>query len=307
MGLIQKIKSQNFTWTHITNPNLGSIEYLRQNHNFHPFNLDDCLAPTLRAKIEQYDNYSFIVLNFPYFDRNSRAITLSEVDIFIGSDFIITLNDKKLEPITRIFETCQRNETEREKYIGQGISYLLYQLLNELQKYCSPILNHISQDMQNIENQIFNHQERKMVNEILIVKRNIVNFRKSVQSHKNVMKKLSSAQNVIFENDKMCDYFNNLLEQSKEIWEMLENQKENIEALHNTNESLISFKLNSIMKTLTIISVTLMPLTLVSSTFGMNYIIPFQKQPWGFFFAISLMTIFTLIILSIFKKKKWLD
>ncbi len=307
MGLIQKIKTQNFTWTHITNPNLGSIEYLRHNYQFHPFNLDDCLNISLRAKIEQYDNYAFIVLNFPYFDRDTRAISLSEVDIFIGHDYIVTLNDKKLDPINKIFETCQRNETEREKYLNKSIPFLLYQLLTELQKYCFPILNHISQDMQNIENQIFNHQERKMVNEILIVKRNIVNFRKSVQSHKNTMKKLSSIASSILDDKNMSVYFDSVLEQSKEIWEMLENQKENIEALHNTNESLISFKLNSIMKTLTIISVTLMPLTLVSSTFGMNYIIPFQKQPWGFLFAVGLMIAFTLFILSVFKNKKWMD
>lgn len=307
MGLIQKVKAENFIWTHITNPNPGSIEYLRQNYNFHPLDLEDCLGPTLHAKLDEYENYIFIVINFPIFDRATRVISLSELDIFIGKDFIITLNDKKLEPITKIFESCQRNENERSKYLNDDTTFLLYHLLNELQKYCFPILNHISQDMQNIENQIFNHQERRMVREILTIKRNIVNFRKSVQSHKSVIKKLEKMSYKDFLKDDLHIYFNDILEQAKEIWEMLENQKENIEALHNTNESLISFKLNSIMKTLTIISVTLMPLTLVSSTFGMNYIIPFQKEPWGFFFAIGLMFIFTIIIIAIFKNKKWLD
>jgi magnesium transporter len=121
------------------------------------------------------------------------------------------------------------------------------------------------------------------------------------------MKKLSSTGGSIFENANMNAYFDSLLEQSKEIWEMLENQKENIEALHNTNESLISFKLNSIMKTLTIISVLVFPATLVSSMFGMNFMIPFQSSNYGFLGAVIVIAICMILLFLYFRKKKWLD
>lgn len=307
MGLIQKIKAKNFTWINITNPNSASIEYLRQNFGFHSLNLEDCLDITLRAKLEEYDDYLFIIMNFPIFDRKTRVITLSEVDIFITKDNIITINNGSLEPLKNLFESCQIDEGERAKYLCDDVTFFIYHILNHLQKYCFPILNHIARDLEDVENHIFNNQEQEMVREILSIKRNITNYRRSVESHKNVIKKLGEMSHKEFLKNDLQIYFKDNLDQSKEIWEMLENLKEMVNVLHSTNESLISFKLNSIMKTLTVISVTLMPLTLVSSIFGMNYRIPFEKQSWGFFFAIGLMVLFTVVVINIFRGKKWLD
>ena len=307
MGLIQKVKVKNFTWVNITKPNAGSIEYLRQNYKFHPLDLEDCTSPTLRAKLDEYDNYLFVILNFPVFNRKTRRISLSETDIFIGRDYLITLTDGNLPPLIEIFEKCQMNKEGRKKYLEDDVTFLLYEILNNLQKYCFPILNHISQDLRDIEKQIFNNQEKRMVKEILVTKRNIVNFRKSVQSHKNVIKKLGKMSHKEFMKNELNVYFSNILDQSKEIWEILDNLKENVEALHNTNESLISFKLNKVMKLLTIISVVLLPATLLASILGMNYNMPFQRSPFGFWGSVVLMATCMIVLLIYFKKKKWMD
>ena len=240
MGLIQKIKANNFTWLNITNPNSASIEYLRQNFNFHPLDLDDCLSETFRAKLDEYENYLFIAMNLPIFDRKTRIISLSEVDIFIGKDFFVTVNDGRLEPLKNMFENCQINELDRVKYLNDDVTSLARNILNNFQKYCFPILNHISQDLQSVENEIFNHQEKKVVREILTIRRNITNFRRSVESHKNVIKKLCEMSHKDFMKNDLQLYFKNNLEQSKEIWEALENLKETVNVLHSTNESLIS-------------------------------------------------------------------
>ena len=307
MGLIQKVKNKNFTWVNITKPNTGSIEYLKQNYQFHSLDLEDCSNPTLRAKLDEYDNYLFMILNFPVFNRKTRRISLSEIDIFIGPDYLITLSDGNLPPVNEIFESCQLNNKDKEKYFNEDVTFLLYKILNSLQKYCFPILDHVSHDLRDIEKQIFDNREKAMVREILITKRNIVNFRKSVQSHKNVIKKLGKMSHKDFMKNQLNIYFANTLDQAKEIWEILENLKENVEAVHNTNESLISFKLNQVMKVLTLISVILLPATLLASIFGMNYLIPFQKTPLGFWFGIGTMLVCMIFLLIFFKKKKWMD
>jgi magnesium transporter len=307
MGLIQKVKNKNFTWVNISKPNTGSIEYLKQNYKFHPLDLEDCSNPTLRAKLDEYDDYLFIILNYPIFNRKTRRISLSEVDIFIGKDYLITLSDGNLTPLNEIFESCQLNNRNKEKYFNEDVTFLLYEILNSLQKYCFPILDHVSHDLRDIEKQIFDNREKQMVREILITKRNIVNYRKSVQSHKNVIKKLGKMSHKDFMKDQLNIYFANTLDQAKEIWEILENLKENVEAVHNTNESLISFKLNQAMKVLTVISVILLPATLLASIFGMNYLIPFQKHPLGFWFAGGIMIFCMFALWIYFKKKKWMD
>ncbi|MDD3284429.1 MAG: magnesium transporter CorA family protein [Patescibacteria group bacterium] len=307
MSLINKIKTKKFDWINIAKPNAGSIEYLRQNFKFHPLELEDCINPSPRAKLDDFDDHLFIIMNFPIFDRKTRKISLSELDIFIGKDYLITINDGQLEPIKKIFDNCQINQIERTKYLNDDTTFLLYQIIDNLQQYCLPILSHIDQDLDNVENRIFNNEEKEMVREILIIKRNIVNFRKSVQSHKNVIKKLGKMSYKDFVKDDLDIYFANVLEQSKEIWETIENEKEIVDALHGTNESLISFKLNTIMKALTIISVLVFPATLISSMFGMNFIIPFQASQYGFLGAITVITICMIILFLYFKKKDWLD
>ena len=307
MGLIQKIKNENFTWVNITKPNTGSIEYLKQNYKFHPLDLEDCSNPTLRAKLDEYGDYLFIILNFPVFNRRTRRISLSEIDIFIGKNYLITLTNGDLTPLNEIFEASQLSVKNKEKYLNEDVTFLLYEILNSLQKYCFPIIDHVSHDLRDIEKQIFDNREKEMVREILITKRNIVNYRKSIQSHKNVIKKLSKMSHKDFMKNELNIYFASILDQAKEIWEILENLKENVEAVHNTNESLISFKLNQVMKVLTSISVILLPATLLASIFGMNYLIPFQFKAYGFWFAVGVMFLFMMFLFIYFKKKKWMD
>ena len=184
---------------------------------------------------------------------------------------------------------------------------LLYEILNRLQNYCYPMLDHISTDIETIEKNIFKGYERSMVKEILIVRQNIVNFRKTMQAHGAVLKKLIAKKTKYFIPNSIEMYYANILEQTSDIWDILNNQKETIEALHNTNESLISFRLNDIMKLLTIMSVIIIPGNLIASLFGMNTVFtPLVHHPNGFFIIVLSMLLIMTSLILIFKRKKWL-
>lgn len=305
---IQQIKFKNFTWTNIIQAKGKEIEYLRENFDFHPLDLEDCLSPAQRPKLDEYTHYLFLILTFPFYEVKNREIIASEIDFFIGPNYLVTLTDGRLTSLINLFRQCQVNDFLREKYLSGGVMQLLYEILNKLQIYCYPMLDHISHDIDKLEKAIFSGYEKKMVQEILIIKRNIVNFRKSMQAHKNVIKKLIGKSNKYFIPQESTVYFTNIVEQTKEIWDILESQKETIEALHNTNESLISFRLNDIIKILTIISVTLLPITLVASIFGMNTAggMPLINHPYGFWIVIEIMIIIMLFLVLFFKRKKWL-
>lgn len=305
---IQQIKFKNFRWINIIQPKSDEIEFLRENFDFHPLDLEDCLSPTQRPKVDEYENYLFMILTFPFYDVKNRNITVSEIDFFIGPDYLITLTDGQLTSVLNLFRQCQVNDFLREKYLTKGVMHLLYEILNKLQLYCYPMLDHIYDDIDRVEKVIFSGYEKKMVQEILIIKRNIVNFRKSMQAHKNIIKKLINLNHKYFIPRESIVYFTNVLEQTKDIWDILESQKEAIEALHNTNESLISFRLNDIMKILTIISVTLLPITLVASIFGMSITssMPLVNHPYGFWIVIEIMIIIMLFLILFFKRRKWL-
>lgn len=303
----QEIKIGKMRWLHFIKPQAQDLDYLRNNFRFHPLDIDDCLSPSQRPKLDEYPDYLFMILTFPSYNRLERDIEPSEIDFFIGPDYLITVTDNKLNILNNFFEQCQLNDTLREKHLAEGPAKLLYSIINKLQLYCYPLVDHLSQDIQSIEKTIFSGYEKKMVKEILVVKRNIVNFRKIMQAHKNVVRKFMSKREKFFIPNATMVYFANILEQTKDLWDILDNLKETIDALHQTNESLISFRLNDIIKILTIISVILLPANLIAVIFGMRTPgMPFTEHPYGFNIVLVIMVIVMASFITYFKKKDWL-
>ncbi|MBU1130550.1 magnesium/cobalt transporter CorA [Patescibacteria group bacterium] len=303
----REIKTNKVKWLHFVKPSGKQLENLKLEYKFHPLDIEDCISPAQRPKLDEYENYLFLILTFPYYDAANREIQASEVNFFIGPDYLITVTDGRLTPLLKFFEQCQINDIYRGKFMNDAPTYLLYEIINRLQLYCYPMLDHVAEDINDIQKIIFGGYEKKMVKEILIIKRNIVNLRKIMQAHKNVIRKLLTKKEKYFIPRTIAIYFNNTLEQTKDIWDILESLKENIDALHNTNESLISFRLNDIMKILTIITVILLPVNLVASIFGMNTpIMPLVNRPHGFWIILGLMAALIVVLITFFKKKKFL-
>ena len=303
---ISEIKTDKVRWVHLIKPTSKQLEGLQQQYKFHPLDIEDCISPAQRPKLDEYDHYLFLILTFPYYDAAIREIKASEVNFFIGPDYLITVTDGRLTPLLKFFEQCQINDTYREKFMSDSPIFLLYEIINRLQVYCYPMLDHVAEDIDNIQKVIFDGYEKKMVKEILIIKRNIVSLRKIMQAHKNVVRKLLSKREKYFIPNSITVYFNNILEQTKDIWDVLETVTETINALHGTNESLISFRLNDVMKILTIITVLLLPINLIAGIFGMNTpIMPFVLHPNGFWIILGLMATLVTIMMILFRKKKW--
>jgi len=172
-----------------------------------------------------------------------------------------------------------------------------------------PMLDHISMDLHSIEKLIFRGREKEMVQEILITRRNIVDFRKTMQAHKNSIKKLAVANRLlkISQEPQSEEIINNAVEKSKEIWDNLEAFREAIEALQATNESLISFRLNDIMKTYTTISVIIFTLTLTVAIFTARLShTPLVGTPFDFYILLGLLALIGAGAVAIFKKMRWI-
>ncbi|MFA5021515.1 MAG: magnesium transporter CorA family protein [Patescibacteria group bacterium] len=310
MSSTQKIEFENFSWLNISNPDEQNLRELGEKYKFHPLDLADCLSTSQRTKIDVYPRYTFIVFRVPIYNRETREILPAEINIFISKNFLITIHHDDLQSFTDFFELLRLSTDLRQKYNEKSPEKLLYEILNKLFLYCFPMIDHLSIDCNNIEKAIFSGKERQMVSEILIIRRNITDFRKIMQVHKTVLKKMiySFKENPLFVMKKTDAYFESLLDSAKEIWDTLENLKETIEALQETNESQISFKLSDTMRILTIISVFTFPLTLIAAIFGMNTVVsmPLVSSQFGFWYIIALMATIWLIMLAIFKKNNWL-
>lgn len=310
MAKIQTLHFKHFKWINIANPGESEIKYLRENFKFHPLDLDDCLKETQRSKIDIYDKYTFLVFLFPVYNRVNREIFPAEIHFFISKNYLVTVDNGNLKTFVDFFRLLQTSEELRNNFSGNSPEVLLYEILNKMFLYCLPMIDHLIIDCDNIEKGIFDGHEKKMVSEILVIRRNITDYRRIVQAHKNILKRAveNFKDSSLFVMKKTDVYFNSLVDYTKEIWDALESLKERIEALHQTNESLISFKLNDIMRILTIISVITFPITLIATVFGMNTVhsMPFLNHKYGFWLVVGFMLLIAGTMLTIFKRKRFL-
>lgn len=305
MAEVSTIKFKNVQWLNIVNPDEGTIAELEKKFKFHHLDLEDCLSQSQRPKIDEYDRYLFIVLDFPAYHPKTKRIAVSEIKIFIGQNYVVTLHDGH-DRLGKIFTQLQKNLKAKKKFMGQGTGYLLYELVSELFDDCFPILNKITSTMNELEEDIFEHETHNdMLGEILVIKKDIINFRRMIIPQRSVVAQLEH-KNKKFLPDSLEVYFDDIVDKIEKLWSSLENLKELIESLQDTNESVISHNTNKVMKILTIFSVVMLPLTVITGFYGMNVGLPYESHPAAVNGIAAVMAGIVISMMLFFKLKKWL-
>lgn len=298
---------QYLKWVNIINAGKNEIDYLKKNYNFDLAHLKVAAASVSfqRPMIFKGTDYLCLVLHFPTFKEDK--IVAAEVDFYIGHGFLITVNNNNLKSLADFFNLGKKSPDSLLSYSLESAAILLYEILGHLLDSCYQILDENSLKINEIEDLIFSDSQKEAVRQVLTLRRNIVNIRRTIQNHKNILQKLMEMESSLVEKAAIKKYYADLVDHSKRIWEILENQKEMVEVLNNTNESLLNDRMTSIMKTLTIFSVIVLPLNLLAGIFGMNAKnMPLVDQFHGFWAILLIMLSCSLIMLLIFKNKKWL-
>ena len=295
-------------WVHSISADDAALNQMRRRFGFSEMDLREVRPPLQRPKLVIRPGYLFMILLFPYYDRKSGEIWISEVDFFITRNTLVTVNHRGELPALRGFlSACSKDRARHDECLRGGVTTLLYKILDVLHDAAFPMLVHISQDIDAVEEGILDIGNRTAVEEILRIKTNIVDFRRAMQGHKPVVERLIARGEGFIETKTFASYWSDLVDATKEIWTFLEVQRDTINALHETHASLLSFRTNEVMKTLTIVSVILLPLTVITGVFGMNAVgLPLVDHPQGFYIVIGVMTSAVLIMLGIFKAKKWI-
>lgn len=306
---LREIKQGSLRWIDITKPNKEHAKYLQTEFKFNPLDLEDVLSATQRSKLDKYENYIFMVLLFPVYNRKTQEIEASEVDLFVAENTLITIHRGDLPPLVDLFQICQSSSAAKENCVVNNSQLMLYNILKKLFLYCYPMLDHLNLDITDIEKRIFKGEERKMTKTIMHTRHNIIDMRKILQAHKNTLakvKKVNKEEKLYSINTIHYDYFDDLIDYAREIWDQLDTFKESIEALQETNESLISFRINDVMKILTIFSVIILPPTLVATIFGMNArYMPYIHDALGFWTMLAVCMLSALLTIIFIWRKKW--
>jgi magnesium transporter len=304
---VEQIDGAGLRWVNIERPGALERAWLEEHFDFHALDLEDVLSRNQRPKIDVYDEYLFIVLHLPVFDRNAGRLGTGELDVFVGPDYVVTLPNQPLQPVEYLFERCRAKEELREQLFARGSGYLLYRLVDDSFDYCFPMLRKIGNKLDALEDDIFEGRSDEVVRDISNVKQEIINFRKVIRPQRPVLRDLEKVKQRYLASDIDLEiYFDDVVDSHERIWDMLENYKEVIVGLEETNESVISHSLNDILRVLTSISVVILPLTLIASVMGMNSWVPGEHNEAGFFVVLGVMAIILIGMVAFFRSRRWL-
>lgn len=263
------------------------------------------MTPTFRPKATQYDKCLFLTVHIPIFDKKTTTTRPGELDIVITKDHLITGHVEKIIQLESFFSSLEESSGKRRLHMNRTPSHLLYRILEMLLESLFPNLDQINSKLLDIEEQVFNGKEKEMVFEISVIKRDILNFRRALKPQRSIIESLVQMKTQ-FVDPELVPYFQDLAGTNIRLWNTLESSKETIESLEDTNNSLLSNKLDFTMKVLTVFSAIMMPMTVYSNILAMSADIPFGKSPNAFVIHVSIMLFISALTITIFKIKKWL-
>jgi magnesium transporter len=309
---IAELYSDGLTWIHLESPTQEEAQELAARFGWHPLDIEDVLSRRQRPKVDVYSgepderNYLFGVLHFPVYDKSVGRLNAGELDVFLGPDYLVTLPTVDLRPVSLLFRRASESEELRHTLFSRGSGRLMYEVLDDLYDYCFPILDKIGFKLEQIDEGIGGDEGAKeLVTDIHKVKQEIISYRKIIKPQRPTLRQLERAVERFLPEDLEL-YFDDIIDASERIWDLLDNYKEVVEALEVTNESLISHQQNDILYVLTIFIVVLTPLTFITGFFGMNVHFPGFNSVGAFIASIVAMIAVTIGMIGFFRWKKWL-
>ena len=302
---VEMVESGGLRWYYVESPRAVDTAWLAENFSFHPLDLEDVASINQRPKLDVYDDYLFLVVQFARFDKDTGRLTPVEVDIFIGPNYVITLPEESIVPLPAMWERAQEQPDWRAELLSGGSGRLLYEILDRCVDAGFPMLGALGRKLRRLEDDIFEGRSSEIVREISNTKQEIINFRAIIRPQRAVFRALERAKQRYF-GEELDVYFDDLTDASERIWDVLENFKEIVEALESSNESVLSHRLNDVLRVLTAVSVVLLPLTLIASIWGMNVIVPGEHTAGAFWIILLAMAAILVGLVLYFRRRGWL-
>jgi magnesium transporter len=299
-----ELTANGLTWVHLDSPTKDEATALAERFGWHPLDVEDVLSKRQRPKVDEYDDYRFVVLHFPVYDKAVQRLNAGELDVFLGPDYLVTLPTVELLPVTRLFQRCSDDPELRESLFGKGSGYLLYHVLDDLFDYCFPILDKIGHKLDRIEDDIDEDRFEDIVRDISKTKQEIISYRKIVKPQRPTLRLLERHVERFLPQDLEL-YFDDLVDASERIWDILDNYKEVVEALEATNEAALSHRQNDVLRTLTVVGAIFLPLTFITGIFGMNVLYPGEGTRGAFWVILAGMVVILLGLVGFFRWKRW--
>ncbi|MFL5626440.1 MAG: magnesium/cobalt transporter CorA [Ktedonobacteraceae bacterium] len=301
-----KIKDDPHTilWLDLLSPSEKELTQLGNQFKLHPLAIEDASHEHQRPKVEDYEQFYFVVFYAAHLDAKQQGLEVSEVDMFLGANFLITVHDKPLPEL----EEAEQRWTRNVKQLEWGIGVLLYSMLDTFVDRYFPVVDNLVDQAEEVEDSLFTGSidQKAFTQELLELKKRFLTLRRIVTPERDVLNVLTNRDTPIFD-EHASVYFRDVYDHITRLADTVDLYRDQLSTTMDANLSIVSNDLNKVMRTLTAASIILMADSLLAGIWGMNFVnIPELHLWYGYFVALTVMAVLSFLLLLFFKRLKWL-
>jgi magnesium transporter len=245
-------------------------------------NVTDCLSKSHLGKLDQQENYLFLLLRLPVYAEKDYRITSTRLSMFLGRNYLISMHEASYKPLADLFQSVKTNEAIRQTYLGESSAHLLYHILLHLVDQLSPFLDRVMKELDQVEDGVYD-QRVSVARDLSRIRMEIADLGRIIFPLRRLMEQLpSKAQQ--YSIDDMTFYSSDLKDHLEKAWETLDELKDTVEIYKDTDYILSSERSNTILALLTILFTLTIPVTVIGTLYGMNVPLPggLVTGPWTF-------------------------
>lgn len=287
-------------WINLTRASEKELRRLQVRFDFLDEDIITCLPPIQRPQVIERSAYIFFTLIFPVYDRKTNVIGRTEVDFFIGDNYVVTVHENTLESLRHYF--AERKKTQNIGSAGECARDILYALTEGI----PPMLVHVGNDIDTIRAALFTSRTQAVIESILRIRTNVSTLRNTLYGHRRIIEKTALLLAHKNHNERASG-FEIIAENTKNNWELVGIHHQTISAIHDSYSAYVTARTNEVMKTLTMFAVVIFPLSLIAAIFAIDLPgMPFKEMEYGFWFVTGGMGLFAVCMYLFYKEKRWL-
>jgi magnesium transporter len=290
-------------WIDLEAPTEEELRLLEQPFSFHPLAIEDCLTPEHQPKIEDFGPYLFLIFRGIDFAVTDEGFHTTKLAAFLGPNYLVTYHRIPLRSVTAVLSKYAHDETGN---LFRGVDYLLYEILDHLIEFYFPVLEKLEDEIELVENRIFEQDDGGALDEILQLKRRVLEIKRAIAPHRELFGRIARSE---FEEitPPTVVFYRDLYDSTYRLAEEADSYRDLLTGTLDAHISMTSQRLNEVMKVLTIFATIMLPLTFIVGVYGMNFdYLPELHWRYGYFAVWGVMIAVTAGLLLYFRRRGWL-
>jgi len=293
---------KNLLWVDVEKPGDDDIDILLNDFGIHPLTIEDCVMPNDRPKLETFDTYTAVILHAIGPRSEESLFNVEEIDILFSKNFIITVHATPLPSISKTKEKFEKSAPN----IFKGSDFLLYTIIDNLIDNYFPLIDRIDAKADMLEDKLFDHVSQEIIDSLFNTRKDIMRLRRTVIPQREVINSITRLE-CNYVRSQNYVYFRDIYDQLSRLLDLIDTCRDIISAALEAHVTMTSSRMNEIMKSLTIVATIMMPLTLITGIYGMNFkYMPEIDSPLGYFVIWGIMISLAVAMIAYFKRRKWM-